>query len=421
MAIPRPFVVSLLVASLVASACDGGGNAAAARTAPSVANLELTPRVAYQDPAPIQFAAGFDLFDPNRDVTGITFLLRDATGNVFAQQSLAYTATTASARVQGVAMVALPQVGTFTVEIWATDASGLASNALATTVDVVPHPWSAVAPDPILRQAMAAVALGDQIYVIGGRRMDLGVVPGPSTPIVGRLDASTGTWTNAPELSLPRHALAAAVANGRIYAIGGGSSTASGGPLTMIEELDPAATAWTPRAPLPTARMALAAATLGGRIYAVGGYTSSESEPLATVESYDPVADTWRSEPSLLHPRSRAAAAVIGDRLVVAGGLRATQQCENRVEVFDPATGTWSTTPDANLCADWLAIAGDRLFAGNGRDLLSTAGAEPIQWRGLTERRGDPDPRHAAAAANGAIFLFREWGVDRYVLAHELR
>ena len=67
----------------------------------------------------------------------------------------------------------------------------------------------------------------------------------------------------------PRGALAAAVHDGRIYAVSGVGPTRRN---TVAHEVyDPATNRWTARADVPTPRDHHALAALGGKLYAVGG------------------------------------------------------------------------------------------------------------------------------------------------------
>lgn len=52
-----------------------------------------------------------------------------------------------------------------------------------------------------------------------------------------------------------------------------------------MEEYDPATDTWTPKAPMPTVRRNLAAATANGKVYAIGG-TDASITVLATVEEF---------------------------------------------------------------------------------------------------------------------------------------
>ncbi|PYJ61740.1 MAG: hypothetical protein DME24_05770, partial [Verrucomicrobia bacterium] len=54
-----------------------------------------------------------------------------------------------------------------------------------------------------------------------------------------------------------------------------------------VEGYDPASNTWTTKAPMLTARYYLAAAEVGGKIYAIGGASSSGAS-LNVVEAYTP-------------------------------------------------------------------------------------------------------------------------------------
>jgi Kelch motif len=65
--------------------------------------------------------------------------------------------------------------------------------------------------------------------------------------------------------------LAAAVIDGRLYAIGGRIDGNYSRNLSTNESYDPATDRWEQRAPMPTARSGIAAAVLHGRIFVFGG------------------------------------------------------------------------------------------------------------------------------------------------------
>jgi len=68
---------------------------------------------------------------------------------------------------------------------------------------------------------------------------------------------------------------------------------------------------WQTLARMPTARQELATAVLNGKIYAIGGYDSSGT-PTNIVEVYDPATNTWTSAhpiPRALHHNCAAVAA----------------------------------------------------------------------------------------------------------------
>ena len=91
-------------------------------------------------------------------------------------------------------------------------------------------------------------------------------------------------WSTKADMPTARYYLAAAEANGKIYAIGGYYIR------NTNEEYDPDTDTWATKAVMPTARHGLAAAEVGGKIYAIGGYNDGN---LNKNEEYNPSTDTW--------------------------------------------------------------------------------------------------------------------------------
>ncbi len=103
---------------------------------------------------------------------------------------------------------------------------------------------------------------------------------------------------------------------------------------------------------------------VGGKIYVIGGFTGSTY--ITTIQVYDPATDTWDSivNPSgTFTPRRGMSSVVIGGKIYTFGGANGSGGSKgsgavNTVEVFDPATNTWSTpvmigsmTPRWRSCA----------------------------------------------------------------------
>ena len=122
--------------------------------------------------------------------------------------------------------------------------------------DAVGNRWSKAAPLPEALHALAAVSFRGEIWALGGRVRSGAISPrvwiynpasnrwraGPRMPkpletegaaVVGNrirvvlettnltYDADTGRWSSGPSMRIPRHALAAFIARGQLYAIGG--------------------------------------------------------------------------------------------------------------------------------------------------------------------------------------------------------
>lgn len=174
--------------------------------------------------------------------------------------------------------------------------------------DVRSDTWStgALAPRP-RRSEPTAVVQGGSMYVLGGRRADV-------LAAVERYAVKADSWTSMPDMPTPRAGLAAAVVGRAMYAIGGRTqpggpcSQGPGGQLATVERFDLTTETWTTVASLPNARSDLAAAALGGKVYVFGGcrVTREGIRFLDRVDVYDPSTDSWSTTPSDL-PTARAA------------------------------------------------------------------------------------------------------------------
>ncbi len=120
---------------------------------------------------------------------------------------------------------------------------------------------------------------------------------------------------------------------------------------------------WLPMATMPTARFALAAAAVNGKIYATGGYSGYNSSGgllTSTVEVYDPSTNTWSTAASMPTARFGLAAAAVNGKIYAIGGVNSSGGSEvflNTVEVYDPATNTWSTAASMLTARYGLAAA----------------------------------------------------------------
>ena len=134
---------------------------------------------------------------------------------------------------------------------------------------------------PTARQLLAAAVVNGKIYAIGGFNSFSNIVN-----TVEVYDPSSNSWSTATGVSTPRARLAAASVNGKVYAIGGASPTNI---LSTMEVYDPNSNSWSTAASLPTTQEDLAAADANGLIYAVGGVTSGGLNPESNAtEQYSP-------------------------------------------------------------------------------------------------------------------------------------
>jgi N-acetylneuraminic acid mutarotase len=117
---------------------------------------------------------------------------------------------------------------------------------------------------------------------------------------------------------------------------------------------------WQNRAPLPTARQELATAAFNGKIYVLAGYDINLNST-ALVEVYDPATDTW----STIHPLPAAtnhnAAAVAGGRLYSINGAQ--------VHYYDPASDSWiqvAHTLSGHYGTPAVGVIDDKIYVAGG-------------------------------------------------------
>ncbi|WP_442792019.1 S8 family serine peptidase [Micromonospora sp. NBC_01796] len=118
--------------------------------------------------------------------------------------------------------------------------------------------------------------------------------------------------------------------------------------------------AWSRIADMPSAIFDNAGATVGGKVYSFGGANGTGTEKKAWV--YDPESNAWSNLPDLPTGRGKSAAAVADDKIYLLGGWSESGAPVTTVDVFDPATGAWSTLDATNPAA--RAAAGTAVIDG---------------------------------------------------------
>jgi hypothetical protein len=160
------------------------------------------------------------------------------------------------------------------------------------------------------------------------------------------------TWVSEAPMREPRENLGVAIANGKIYAIGGDtlsgfwtysmgiSGTTTGGVVGTNEEYDPATNTWTFKTPMLTPRTGFAIASYENKIYCIGGATSRSIYTGATLtavnEVYNPTTDTWETKT----PMPAATWLVPANAI---NGVIYVVDWEGKVYAYDIAADSWST------------------------------------------------------------------------------
>ncbi|MCB9733968.1 MAG: kelch repeat-containing protein [Deltaproteobacteria bacterium] len=209
---------------------------------------------------------------------------------------------------------------------------GFSAVAVAYRLEPDEGGFSALTPLPEARRrgASGVAVVGTDAWVVAGFR-------GRAVAEVDVYHAATDTWEAGPALPAPRdHGVAAAV-DGVVYWLGG-RDTAIDAVSADVWALTPGDGAWVTRAPMPTPRGGTAAAVVGGRVVVLGG----EGDPtnatgvFADVEVYDPATDTWSRLAPMPTPRHGTGAAALGGVVYVPGG--ADHESFGWVDTFEALT-----------------------------------------------------------------------------------
>lgn len=203
--------------------------------------------------------------------------------------------------------------------------------------------WARLADMPEPRGETAAAVADNRLFVIGGMS---GVVA-QASDTVSVYELGGGFWGSAMALPEPRHHAAAAGLGGAVYLSGGAASVTDGTPEVEVWRLQVDGGSWRPVAPLPSGRFGHRIVALGGRLYVVGGLpgTGAGGDPggVATL-IYDPAVDAWSEGAALPLNRDHLAVVTVGEEVWAIGG-RAGGMNHQRVDIYDPAADAWRDGP----------------------------------------------------------------------------
>jgi N-acetylneuraminic acid mutarotase len=217
-----------------------------------------------------------------------------------------------------------------------------------------------------------------------------------------------GAWSIKSHLPQPRGETAIAVANGKLYVLGGATLDRESSPLA--EEYDPLTDQWRVLAPIPRATSHPGVAALNGKLYVVGGFTANiHAGALDTVFEYDPATGAWRSLAPLAKPRGSVGVAALNGKLHAIGGRGLDRVTVATHEVFDPASGKWSPAAPLPAARDHLVVvaAADKLHVIGGRTNNNTTDntARHDVYDPATDRWSKAAPMPTARSAPAAALV----------------
>jgi N-acetylneuraminic acid mutarotase len=199
-------------------------------------------------------------------------------------------------------------------------------------------------------------------------------------------DPDTGTWSSTGNMSVVRNGhTATLLSNGQVLVAGGLGVSSS---LASAELYDPVAGTWSTTGSMTIDRNFHSATLLtNGKVLVAGGENGYLLYPylayLASAELYDPDTGTWSTTSSMNVVRSQHTATLLNNgQVLIAGGRNGTEEYIpnlDNAELYDPFTGTWSTTGSMNVGRQshtaTLLKDGKVLVAGgtDGYDWLASA------------------------------------------------
>lgn len=167
---------------------------------------------------------------------------------------------------------------------------------------------------------------------------------------------------------------------------------------------------WTALPALPAGRSSHEAAVIGDTLYVAGGWTLSGEpgkgawqEALAAIDLNAPQAG-WRSIAAPFKRRALGVAEAAG-KLVMVGGITAEGEPSQQVDLYDPATNTFSRGPDYPDNAFGIAVEGmgDTVFASARSGVVYRWRVGDAQWQAVARLSFKRFFHQLAATSDGQL------------------
>jgi hypothetical protein len=240
--------------------------------------------------------------------------------------------------------------------------------------DIRTNRWTVSAPSPVSLNHTAAVVHGGKLYLVDGYMGDYATFirgDGLAVAILLEYDPARNRWRELPAPPTKRGAIAAGAIGHELYVAGGWNT--SSGDQSRLEIYNFKTRRWRRGQDMQFPRNHIVGTVAGGKFYAIGGHTDLfiDQEVFPYVERYDPATERWERLPDLNHPRSGEGVTAVGGRVVVYGGESLASVVPS-TEILNPLTGHWDLLPNMLTPRHSHAAAsyGRRVYAIQGCDRL---------------------------------------------------
>jgi len=255
-------------------------------------------------------------------------------------------------------------------QIWL--AGGLTGATQATNkteyFDPTLHVWTPGPPLPFQVHHAMLVTYQGKLWLIGGFLPQGGNMEAAASDKVLILDPAKGTWVEGPPLHHARAAGAAVVVGNQIVVVGGRTGGRFPGEVKTTEIYN--GKSWHDAPAIPVPGDHLAAVTDGTYVYALGGRTLEPSANHNAVQRFDPATGQWTQLTPLPVADSDMGAAFIGGQLITFGGENGLTVFPT-VRAYNLASKTWSTLPPMAQARHGMGVAviGNTVYAIDGASL----------------------------------------------------
>jgi RNA polymerase sigma factor (sigma-70 family) len=177
-----------------------------------------------------------------------------------------------------------------------------------------------------------------------------------------------GEWIKKADMPTAKAGFGTAIANGKIYIIGGAKDAI----LANVEEYDPMNDKWEIKSSMPQEKWWLSACSVNGKIYTFGGVDNNNNLS-SGVNEYDPVLDKWTKKNDMPFGLCKSAFCSFGSNIYAFGGIN-NGVTSAAVYKFEPAKDSWTKKNDmptaryynsACLANGKIYVIGGALWNGN--------------------------------------------------------